>query len=105
MGAASVDEFYRLYLAPGFGHGMAAAANVPVPGGSHSGNSAYFNGPSNSLLPALRDWVENGKAPDSIEAKSEASATPARSRPWCAYPKKLKYLGGDVNVAASFTCS
>jgi feruloyl esterase len=104
MGLASINDFYRFYLAPGYGHGVAAAPNVPVPGGSHGGNSGYYNGPNNALLSVIRDWVENGRAPDSIEVKSDATATPARTRLWCAYPKKLKYRGGNVNVAASFVC-
>ena len=104
MGVASADEFYRYYLVPGLGHGVAGAELVPVPGGLTGSNSGYFSGINNTILPILRDWVEGSKAPDVLSAQSDASATPARTRPWCAYPKKLKYLGGDVNIAASFTC-
>ena len=105
MGVAIADEFYRYYLAPGLGHGVAGAELVPVPGGLTGSNSGYFSGINNTILPVLRDWVESGKAPDALAAKSDGSANPGRSRVWCVYPKKLKYLGGDVNVAASFTCA
>jgi feruloyl esterase len=102
-GYAATQGFYRFYLVPGMGHGLAADPSVrpPVPGG----DTRPPFGANNGLLPLLRDWVENGKAPDSIEAVSPASQPPVRSRPWCLYPKRLKFLGGNSERAASFTCA
>jgi hypothetical protein len=61
---------------------------------------------SNDLFAALVNWVENGVAPDSIEASN--NATPALAtvtRPVCMYPDKLVYDGfGSTNVASSFAC-
>jgi Tannase and feruloyl esterase len=37
------------------------------------------------LISAVTDWVEKGKAPDSVVATGKAF--PGRSRPLCAYPK------------------
>jgi feruloyl esterase len=66
-------------------------------------------------LEAMIDWVENGKAPESIvysyrEATEGASGLASagkvyRTRPVCAYPEVSKYKGaGDINDAANFTC-
>ena len=75
-----------------------------VPGMNHCGG-----GPSTSQFDAfasLVDWVENGKAPDSILATAPAGTPwPGRTRPLCPYPAIARYKGaGDINVAASFEC-
>lgn len=75
-----------------------------VPGMNHCGG-----GPSTSQFDAfasLVDWVENGKAPDSILATAPAGTPwPGRTRPLCPYPDIARYRGaGDINVAASFEC-
>ncbi len=55
------------------------------------------------LLGAVVDWVEAGKAPDSVTATGDDF--PGRSRPLCAYPKHAQYKGqGDTEDAASFEC-
>jgi hypothetical protein len=53
------------------------------------------------LFTALVDWVERGRAPDDLVIKN---ADGSARRPMCAYPTKLRYLGGDRAVAASFDC-
>jgi feruloyl esterase len=56
-------------------------------------------------LTAVVDWVEQGRAPDRIEARAgPMSPWPGRSRPLCAYPKIARYHSGDLNQAASFVC-
>jgi feruloyl esterase len=55
------------------------------------------------MLSAIVNWVENGKAPDSVPAKNRTQ--PVRSRPLCAYPAHAEYSGqGDPENAASFVC-
>ena len=55
------------------------------------------------LLGAVVDWVENGKAPDSVTATGKDF--PGRTRPLCAYPKYAHYKGqGDPENASSFEC-
>ena len=49
----------------------------------------------------LVNWVENKQPPGSIIATSPDAA---KSRPLCMYPTRVTYLGGDVNLAASYTC-
>jgi feruloyl esterase len=55
------------------------------------------------MLTAVVDWVENGKAPDSVVAKGKSF--PGRTRPLCAYPKYAHYKGqGDPEDASNFEC-
>ncbi len=68
------------------------------------------------MLTPMIAWVEQGKVPDSVTATARDasnefpnSEVPAdwgagRTRPLCPYPKVVRYKGGDVNSAASFTC-
>jgi len=98
-GFAPTQAFYRFFLVPGMAHGLSngttnASANPPLP--THD-----------QLYAALTDWVEKGTAPSRIDISSAVTtANPvAKSRPICMYPTKATYASGDVNVAASYTCS
>jgi len=74
-----------------------------VPGHAH-GDGDFI--PRWDALTALEAWVENGSAPATPVATDAATATAGRTRPMCEYPTWPKYNGsGDVNSAASFTCS
>lgn len=78
----------------------------PVPGMAHcQGGPAtdQFN-----AFAALVDWVENGTAPDRIEARGNPlSPWPGRSRPLCPYPLIARPVDGatDTEKASSFTCA
>ncbi len=57
------------------------------------------------MLSVIDRWVETGKAPEIITAKSSPQQKPA-SRPLCPYPQYARYKGsGDANDAASFVCT
>lgn len=86
-GAEQASNFSRLFLVPGMGH---------CSGGP--GALDRFD-----LLGAIVDWVENGKAPQSVTAIGAGS--PSVSRPLCAYPLHAHYTGqGDTRDAASLEC-
>jgi pimeloyl-ACP methyl ester carboxylesterase len=81
-----------------------------LPGGTHCGGGVTLE--KFDALSALTDWVEKGKAPDQITASVNAankeipaSWSPNRTRPLCPWPKYAKYIGGDVETAASFSCA
>lgn len=78
----------------------------PVPGMGHCSGGPATDG--FDAFGALVDWVEQGEAPDRIEAKAgPASPWPGRSRPLCAYPAVARPTdsGGNTEVASAFTCS
>ncbi|KAF4463167.1 feruloyl esterase b [Fusarium albosuccineum] len=87
-GAKTIDDFYRVFLAPGVAHCAGGYGPVPV-----------------DPLKALVRWVEGGKAPKTLFASGDRDGAKV-TRQLCPYPRKLKYKGhGDVNDAESFYCS
>jgi feruloyl esterase len=85
-GEARTEEFARLFLVPGMNH--------------CGGGPALDDFDS---LTALQEWVEEGKAPQSMI--SSGQAFPGRTRPLCAYPQIAIYDGkGNPEDAASFSC-
>jgi len=86
-GLQTVDNFSRVFLIPGMGH---------CAGGEQTLDSF-------DMLTAVVDWVENGKAPDSVIATG--ASMPGVSRPLCPHPQHPHYTGsGDSNDAANFEC-
>lgn len=97
-----IDRFFRLFLVPGMGH---------CSGGTGTTNFGNQGGPSpvvdahHDLLSALDAWVEKGRAPDQIIASRVVESKVVRTRPLCAYPKKVVFTGqGSTDAAASFVC-
>lgn len=112
-GLASVQDFYRLYLVPSMGHGYVCPSTGQyfcgdfTTGFVNGSTNAAANPPlpdRNQLYAALRDWVENGKAPQTIPATTSASSPVSKSMNLCAYPQKIAYVSGDPLQAASYTC-
>ena len=82
-------QFFRLFMVPGMSHCSGGAA------------TDHFD-----AVTALVDWVEKGKAPDSIRAARVVDKKEVRSRPLCAYPQVARYLGhGSTDEAANFRCT
>lgn len=81
-------EFVRLFMAPGMGH---------CGGGI---------GPDrHDAMTAMVDWVEKGKAPDSMVASRVVNSQVVRTRPLCPYPQVARYSGqGSIDDAANFRC-
>jgi hypothetical protein len=85
-GAETVAAFSRIFLVPGMTH---------CAGGQ---SLDQFD-----TLTAVVDWVEKGKAPESIIATGKSF--PGRSRPLCAYPTHAQYIGsGNTEDATNFRC-
>jgi feruloyl esterase len=76
----------RLFIEPGMGHCGGGSTQTPN---------------SFDTLQALHNWVTKGVAPEGIVA----TATNGRTMPLCKFPEEASYLGGDVNLAASWTCN
>lgn len=80
-----VQRFYRLFLAPGRGHGAGAV--------------------DPSLQAALEQWVERGIAPDEVTT-SHAEGGVESTQLLCPYPKAARYSGkGDPTNAKNFACA
>ena len=86
-GAEQVRNWSRLFLVPGMGH---------CGGGPETLDSF-------DALSAMVKWVEEGIAPESVNATGRSF--PGRSRPLCAYPTHAHYKGqGNQEDASSFEC-
>lgn len=100
-GAERLGRSVRLFMVPGMYH----CANGPGPdsfGGSGHANAS--TDPSRDILWAVIDWVEQGKAPERIEAEKRHGDTTAFTRALCAFPDRARYVGGDTSRATSFVC-
>lgn len=82
-------DFFRLFMQPGVFHcggGVGAGSFEP-------------------LLEVVK-WVEEGKAPDRIEAARILTGKTVRTRPLCPYPQTAKYSGsGSIDAAENFRCA
>ncbi|MET9225448.1 tannase/feruloyl esterase family alpha/beta hydrolase [Lentzea sp. NPDC003310] len=77
-----VNDFYRLFTAPGVDHCFGGTGAQPT-----------------NALGQLVDWVERGKAPATLTA-----ATADATRNLCPYPRTSRYVHGDPKSAASYLC-
>ncbi|UZW57399.1 tannase/feruloyl esterase family alpha/beta hydrolase [Sphingobium sp. JS3065] len=97
----------RLFMIPGMQHCM---------GGTGAELFGELNAPAkdarpeNNIAMALRQWVEGGRAPESVIGVSRAApassgAAPARERLHCAFPARAVLTpGADPDKAASYVC-
>jgi Tannase and feruloyl esterase len=88
-GAENTSKFARLFLAPGVDH--CGGGPGPQPQGQFD---------------AVARWVEEGKAPDMLNAVKRDPSGATRTRPLCQFPMVAKYKGsGSTDDAANFTCA
>ena len=106
-------DYYKNVVATTFKGDIAAAKKSSrlfmVPGMDHCQGGPGPN--AWDKLPALVEWVENGKAPDFVVATHSSNGRVDNERPICAYPQRAMYTGpagGENNpanwVASNFTC-
>src|SRR5438876_1500695 len=86
-GPKKASQFARLFLAPGVDHGFRGAGPTPT-----------------GLADAITRWVEEGRAPESIQAElRDKSGKVIRTRPLFPFPQVAKYKGsGSTDEAANF---
>jgi hypothetical protein len=101
-GFGGVQEFYRLFHAPGVGH-CGIPAGVLGPGTGLGDIGPWPRGGAD--FAALVDWVEKGIAPSQVLGQSAGPAAAPLSRPLCPYPQTANYSGkGDIHDAANWVC-
>lgn len=89
-GTSEVDEFFRLFFAPGV---------------DHCGSGSTPGAPPKDAFGALRSWVENGTTPEVLPAEAYYFAPDQFTRKLCLYPGVAKYNGsGDPTSLESFDC-
>ena len=116
MGRANVDSFLGYFTIPGASHCSLSVNNAPWNfGGSGHTYFGYFddalgfvNDANHNAVKALMQWVEEAVAPKFLVATQFRNNIPAQGidsqRPFCRYPERAKYVGGDVTKEASWRC-
>ncbi|KAH7085441.1 feruloyl esterase B precursor [Paraphoma chrysanthemicola] len=85
---SQVDDFYRLFLAPGVGH--CAGGNGPLP---------------TDPLATLVKWVEEGEAPEGLDAAVTNAQGDVVERQVCKWPNQAKYTGtGHAKRKENWKC-
>ena len=93
-GRQSAQDFARLFMVPGMDH---CGIGQDGPGIADTGIDP---------LTALERWVEQGQAPDQLEARKVAAGRPSGRGRSAPIRRSPSYKGsGDVKDAASFACA
>ncbi|KAK6585644.1 hypothetical protein PZA11_002371 [Diplocarpon coronariae] len=82
-----VRDYMRFFQAPGVGHCGGGVGPMPI-----------------RALDALVNWVENGKAPETLDARGPSINGLSRSERLCNYPLVSAYQGGDPLEPESYRC-
>ncbi|KZT62776.1 tannase and feruloyl esterase [Calocera cornea HHB12733] len=110
--AMNVDDYYRLFPAPGMTHcsGGDGPNGFGGEGQSAAGQPPLLPDAEHDVLRAMIQWVEQGQAPEYFIAtkyvNNNVSAGVQMTRPLCKFPTEIVYNGyGDTNNAGSFYCA
>ncbi len=88
VNGANTTDFFRLFMLPGMAH-------------CGGGVGPDRHDPMTTII----DWVERGKAPDTILASKVTGGQVVRTRPLCVYPQVARHTGtGSIDDAANFRC-
>ncbi len=87
MGQKTADDFIRLYLVPGMGHGL----------------GTFFAG--FDTIGVLDRWSNDSEPPANLVIVDQNKRGHRRDRPMCVWPAWPRFTGGDSNSALSFTCT
>ncbi|KAF1954562.1 tannase and feruloyl esterase [Byssothecium circinans] len=102
---AELDAFYRYFRVSGTGHCFGGKGASVIGQGPGSIGSME---PSENILMAMVDWVENGNAPETVVGvkwnNGQQSAGVEYKRAHCRYPRRNKYKGGDAKDMANWEC-
>jgi feruloyl esterase len=97
QGIEATQEFFRYFLIPGRCHGEEGSPGFSRVSGSIKGES---------ILSALVEWVEQGKAPNQLIATAYKDGCTSNEivaqRPVYPYPKFAEYVGGEPNSISSY---
>ncbi|KAJ0326158.1 hypothetical protein Brms1b_000381 [Colletotrichum noveboracense] len=85
-----IQDFFRYFEAPGLAHCFGGKSGQP-----------------NNLFQQLRDWVEEGTAPEKTPIKFNVGPDETQNRILCPYPQKAQYVAscGDAALEKCWSCS
>ncbi|KAK5055144.1 hypothetical protein LTR84_012892 [Exophiala bonariae] len=104
LSPSELDEFYRFFRVSGMGHcgGGNGAWDI---GNRYTGRPQAASTPEDNVLLAMVEWVEEGKAPESITGygygKLPTAGNVTTTRKHCKYPGRNVYVGPGPNTDPS----
>jgi len=102
---AQLDTFYRYFLVSGTGH--CSGGNGAHAIGQQLGE-VNSNSPKENVLMAMVDWVEKGRAPETLRGtkwvNDQKELGVDFQRDHCKYPKRNQYIKGDPKLPSSWKC-
>ncbi|KAH7398584.1 feruloyl esterase-like protein B [Pyrenochaeta sp. MPI-SDFR-AT-0127] len=106
LSPAELDKFYRYFPISGAGHCFGGDGAHAIGQAINEVNSYH---PSENILMALVDWVENSNPPETLIGTRWVNNTQSLGvdyqRAHCKYPKRNQYKGkGNSNVLSSWEC-
>jgi pimeloyl-ACP methyl ester carboxylesterase len=104
--AGTIDYFQRVQLRMGGAQPVAAFARLFLVPGANHGFNGFGLAPTGAMEAVIR-WVEDGEAPDHIDAElRNETGKLVRTRPLFPYPQVARYKGsGSTDEAANFVRS
>jgi feruloyl esterase len=101
-GMAALGRSVRLMMVPGMYH-CQGGPGVDQFGGA--GQATTPGDPQRDILWSVIDWVEHGRAPDTLIGTRLVAGAPVFTRKLCAFPQSARYTGGDQADARFYRCA
>lgn len=102
-----IDPWMRLFRISGMAH--CGVGKISGAGAWMFGQNGASAAGVNNVIDIMVDWVENGKAPETITGTKywydTSSFGVQFTRPHCRFPFRTTYTGGDWTQPSSWNCS
>jgi len=105
FGRAGVRGFARLFLMPGMDHCRGGGVPDRFGGAGGLDGEGISRAAGDDLLTAMEQWLDGGPPPAQVRTAQFKDGKPVRTRPACAFPSRVRYVGGPVEHAESYTCA
>lgn len=104
FGTERTRSFARLFLMPGMDHCRGGGVPDRFGGAGGLDSEGVSREAGDDLLTALEQWLDGGPAPSQVRAAQFSEGKLVRTRPACAFPARVRYVGGPIGRAESYRC-
>jgi feruloyl esterase len=104
FGATATHGFARLFLMPGMDHCRGGGVPDRFGGAGGLDGEGVSRTAGDDLLTAMEQWLDGGAAPAQVRTAQFSEGKPVRTRPSCAFPARVRYVGGPIETAESYVC-
>lgn len=104
FGTERTRSFARLFLMPGMDHCRGGGVPDRFGGAGGLDGEGVSRETGDDLLTALEQWLDGGPAPAQVRTAQFEGGKLVRTRPACAFPARVRYVGGPIGQAESYRC-